>query len=203
MLQGAGESRAGLAHSFTRAGWTVDAREPALVLTLREQGADGVRSARRRYPAARLVALSSTADEGIAALEAGADCLLPDGWSTGDLVAAVSALSCPCSEASEDDDPPAITLHPGTRHASVGSARVRLTRIEFQLLEALLDARGAVVPRSVLLQAGWGEWFGKDHVIEVHLSRLRRKIIDAGSPTIPVAVTGMGYRMAEVEGVSA
>jgi len=39
-----------------------------------------------------------------------------------------------------------------------------------------------------------GDWFGDDHVIDVHMSNLRRKL---GAPTYIVTVRGYGYRMGE------
>ena len=41
----------------------------------------------------------------------------------------------------------------------------------------------------------WGPWPGDDHVVEVHLSRLRRKILAAGGARIGEPVPGFGYRL--------
>jgi DNA-binding response OmpR family regulator len=52
-----------------------------------------------------------------------------------------------------------------------------------------------VVNRQELLDRVWGTWFGDDHLLEVHISRLRRKIEINGGPRIAIAVRGVGYRL--------
>ena len=41
----------------------------------------------------------------------------------------------------------------------------------------------------------WGDWAGDGHVLDVHLSRLRAKIVTAGGPRIALAVPGVGYTL--------
>jgi DNA-binding response OmpR family regulator len=77
----------------------------------------------------------------------------------------------------------------------LAGAELDLTRIEFDLLAILLEHPTRVVPREELVSRVWGSWFGDDHVVEVHLSRLRAKVVRAGGPRIGVAVRGVGYRL--------
>jgi DNA-binding response OmpR family regulator len=72
---------------------------------------------------------------------------------------------------------------------------VDLTRIEFDLLHALVTQQRRVVPRGELLEVGWDGCPPSDHVLDVHLSRLRRKVLQAGGPKIGVPVPGVGYRV--------
>jgi len=81
------------------------------------------------------------------------------------------------------------------RRAEVDGSPLHLTRIEFELLLALTDSRHRVVPRSELVERVWGPWHSTHHVLEVHLSRLRNKILAAGGPRIGEAVPGYGYRL--------
>jgi len=86
-------------------------------------------------------------------------------------------------------------LDPESRTALLAGTELDLTRIEFDLLGILLERPTRVVPRDELVSRVWGSWFGDDHVVEVHLSRLRAKVVRAGGPRIGVAVRGVGYRL--------
>ena len=88
-----------------------------------------------------------------------------------------------------------ITADTETRVASVDSTDLDLTRTEFDLLVMLMDNPRRVVNREALLEGVWGSWYGDDHVVEVHMSRLRSKIKAAGGPRIGVAVRGVGYKL--------
>jgi len=74
---------------------------------------------------------------------------------------------------------------------TISGGVVGLTRIEFDLLDALTATPRVVVSRTALLEGIWGaNWYGDDHVVDVHLSNLRRKI---GAGYIRT-VRGVGYR---------
>jgi DNA-binding response OmpR family regulator len=81
----------------------------------------------------------------------------------------------------------------------VDGRRADLTRIELEILAALVEARGRVLSREQLLDAihGRGEAYVLDRTIDVHIRRLRRKLGD--DPTAPRfvgTVRGVGYRAA-------
>jgi DNA-binding response OmpR family regulator len=82
-----------------------------------------------------------------------------------------------------------------SRTATADGATLQLTRTEFELLAALIENPRRVIPRETLLERVWGEWHGGDHVVEVHLSRLRSKVRTAAGVTVGVAVRGVGYRL--------
>ncbi len=88
-----------------------------------------------------------------------------------------------------------VSIDVDTRRAFVARQEIHLTRTEFELLRLLLSARDRVLPRAEIVRAIWGDWPGDDHLIEVHVSRLRRKIVTAGGPSIVEAVRGVGYRL--------
>jgi DNA-binding response OmpR family regulator len=70
-----------------------------------------------------------------------------------------------------------------------------LTRVEFELLGAIVEGHGKLVTHAVLLQAGWPDERDPDPLWpKPHLARLRAKLRDAGAP-IPVSVRGVGYRI--------
>ena len=86
-----------------------------------------------------------------------------------------------------------ITMNTQRRTTTVAGKDVSLTRIEFDLLALLVESPQRVYQRDELLSLVWGSWYGDSHTIESHMSRLRRKILDAGGPSIGHAVRGIGY----------
>jgi DNA-binding response OmpR family regulator len=87
----------------------------------------------------------------------------------------------------------ALELDPELRTVEVNGVPLTLTRIEFDLLHALITHQRRVVPRWELLATGW-ESPPTGHVLDVHMSRLRRKVLDAGGPKVGEPVPGVGYR---------
>ena len=89
-----------------------------------------------------------------------------------------------------------LVLDPMAREVRVAGQLVDLTRIEFDLLDTLARAPRRAFSRRTLLAQVWGEdWFGDDHVVDVHLANLRRKIGEpASSPKHIKTVRGVGYR---------
>ena len=89
-----------------------------------------------------------------------------------------------------------LVLDPMAREVRVAGQLVDLTRIEFDLLDTLARAPRRAFSRRALLAQVWGEdWFGDDHVVDVHLANLRRKIGEpASSPKHIKTVRGVGYR---------
>ena len=110
----------------------------------------------------------------------------------------------PAADASAPGIPAAPARHFGELTINVASREVRideepvlLTRTEFDLLEALSARPGIVLSRRQLLEAIRDEaWVGNDHLIDVHIGHLRRKLgDDAAAPRYIVTLRGVGYRM--------
>ena len=87
-----------------------------------------------------------------------------------------------------------------TRFEATRAGRtVRLTRSQFIVLQALVDADGAVVDREELGALLWGSDSDRsDGAIEAHVSALRRKLDDPFHIRSLVAVYGVGYRLIDV-----
>lgn len=67
---------------------------------------------------------------------------------------------------------------------------------EFRLLEYMLRHTGQVVTRTMLLEGVWDYHFDPGtNVIDVHISRLRRKLDDGFDPPLLHTVRGAGYRL--------
>jgi DNA-binding response OmpR family regulator len=89
-----------------------------------------------------------------------------------------------------------LTINPAGREVLVGDTPVELTRIEFDLLDAMSSTPKVVYSRQQLLERVWGPgWVGDDHVVDVHVANLRKKI-DADVERSRIrTVRGVGYSM--------
>jgi DNA-binding response OmpR family regulator len=77
---------------------------------------------------------------------------------------------------------------------------VELIGLEFDLLVALMRRAGRVVPRSQLFDlAGRGDTSVGDRTVDVHVSRLRKKL-DDDPPRLIRTVRGVGYLLSKEEG---
>jgi DNA-binding response OmpR family regulator len=94
------------------------------------------------------------------------------------------------------------------RTVTVNGRQVELTAHEFDLLAALVRDPGVVLTRQQLLDTVWGlDYFGDDHVIDVHIANLRRKLAldtrqavrEVGQVGRIETVRGVGYRLAREE----
>jgi len=88
-----------------------------------------------------------------------------------------------------------LEIDPAAREVQVGGSEVELTRIEFDLLVTLARSPRRVFTREQLMVSAWEEPFDGSHVLDTHLSRMRRKIADAGGERVAHAVRGVGYRL--------
>jgi len=88
-----------------------------------------------------------------------------------------------------------------SRTVTVDATEVELTRTEFDLLTTMLAAPRRVWSRAVLLDTLWGAgWSSEEHLVEVHVGNLRRKLTRAapeGTRPLIRTVRGVGYRMEE------
>jgi len=177
-----------------------------IVLDLGLPDMDGVEVCRqvRTFSEAYVVILTFRDDEidRLVGLSVGADDYMTKPFSPRELVARIRAMlrrprgsTTGSSERRFGD----LTIDPGAREVRVGSVKVDLTRIEFDLLDAISERPRLVLSRSQLLERIWGEnWYGDDHVVDVHMSSLRRKIgDDPQAPRYIRTVRGVGFRLAD------
>lgn len=82
------------------------------------------------------------------------------------------------------------------RMVRIGGDPIDLTKIEFDLLGALSARPNVVLTRENLLSSVWGDnYIGDDHVVDVHIANLRKKIDIKGGPSQVRTVRGVGYSM--------
>jgi DNA-binding response OmpR family regulator len=176
-----------------------------IVLDLGLPGIDGVEVCRqvRTFSEAYVVMLTGRDEEvdRLVGLSVGADDYMTKPFSPRELVARIRAmLRRPrggSAESGEERRVGDLAIDVGAREVRAGEERVELTRTEFDLLAILTDHPKQVLTRAQLLERVWGaDWFGDDHVVDVHMSSLRRKLgDDPRSPRYIRTVRGVGYRL--------
>lgn len=90
-----------------------------------------------------------------------------------------------------------LTVDVGRKELRIDDKEVPVTRIEFALFEQLCRRPAEVCSRTELLEEVWGpNWVGDTHVVDVHLSNLRRKL-QQFAPDLRFihTVRGVGFRL--------
>jgi DNA-binding response OmpR family regulator len=166
-------------------------------------GIDVCRSLRTQcdVPVIMLTACGSEADR-VLGLESGADDYLAKPFSTRELLARLRALvrrarglAGPRQRTVRHGP---LALNPGNLRVEIDGAQVPVTSFEFALLHALASRAGRVVSRDQLLDLLHGSGDDVfDRSIDVHVSRLRRKLgDDPRHPRLLLTVRGAGYMLA-------
>jgi OmpR family response regulator RpaB len=151
-----------------------------------------------------LTALGDVADR-ITGLELGADDYVIKPFSPKELEARIKAILRRVDKISWN------TLHTASGIISMGGIRIdtnrrqvykqnekiRLTGMEFSLLELLMSKSGEAFSRAAILQEVWGytpERHVDTRVVDVHISRLRSKLEeDPSNPDLILTARGTGY----------
>ena len=180
-----------------------------IVLDLGLPGLDGVEVCRqvRTFSDAYIVMLTARTDEvdKLIGLSVGADDYMTKPFSPRELSARVRAmLRRPRSKAATSPDDSRdlrtfgpLTLDPLGREVWLDGETIELTRTEFDLLATLAGRPRMAFSRQQLIDAVWGPvWVGDEHLVDVHIGHLRRKLgDDASQPRFVRTVRGVGYRM--------
>jgi DNA-binding response OmpR family regulator len=180
---------------------------PALVLLdLGLPDLDGVelcRQLRIMVPATVIVVLTARAEDVdvVLGLEAGADDYLTKPFRLPVLLARLRAHLRRQSPLTEGGDEHPLEFGPlrvdlGARRCDVNGDEVVLRPKEFELLAALVAEAGQAVSREQLMSQVWDEhWSGSTKTLDMHVSSLRRKLIEAGADGDRIAtLRGFGYR---------
>ena len=194
------DGRDGLFHA-------TDGTYAAIVLDRMLPGMDGmavlsaIRAAGIQTPVIILSALGST-DERVKGLKAGSDDYLAKPFAFSELLARIEALQRRGAAATQ---PVTTSLSCGdlhmdllTRRVERAGDRIDLQPREFRLLELLLRNHGKVVTRTMMLEEVWDDHFDPGtNVIDVHISRLRKKIDEGAETPLVHTVRGVGYMLSE------
>ncbi len=151
--------------------------------------------ATQEIPIVILSARASAADR-VRGLELGADDYVTKPFSPRELMLRIDALAQPKDRGRSETQeltagPVAIS---GSRHeVTVGGKKLSLTAIEFKLLTHLIQTRGRVQSRDLLLQQVW-DYTGSvtTRTVDAHIQRLRKKL--GKSRPVIETVRSYGYR---------
>jgi two-component system, OmpR family, KDP operon response regulator KdpE len=174
----------------------------AVILDLGLPDVDGIEviGELRGWSHAPVIVLSGRTGPGdkIAALDAGADDYVTKPFSMEELLARLRAAL-----RRSDGAPPPTRVRIGPCEVDLaahtvldGTRAVRLTRIQWQLLEILLRHPGQLVSTQRLLTEIWGPGHERSaHYLRFHMSGLRSKLeADPSRPRHLLTEPGMGYR---------
>jgi len=171
-------------------------------------GLDGFEVLRRIRASSQVSVLLLTARgddvDRIVGLEIGADDYLPKPFNPRELLARMRAILRRSSTGAEARVEQTVLkvetleLNRSARQVTLAGQRVDLTDVEFALLEALMGSPGKVVAREEISEGVLGRKFHPfDRSLDMHVSRLRRKLSDKGADEDLVkTIRGTGYQLA-------
>jgi DNA-binding response OmpR family regulator len=179
-----------------------------VVLDVMLPGVDGLEVCRqlRTFSDAYVLMLTARSEEvdTLIGLAVGADDYLTKPFSPRELVARVRALLRRPRSASRPAPGSSgmgtngLVVDVPRREATIDGRPLALTRTEFDILAALAAEPGTVATRAALLERVWGDGYDDDHLVDVHVANLRRKLGDeAERPRFVETVRGVGYRLVD------
>jgi DNA-binding response OmpR family regulator len=183
-----------------------------MVLDLGLPRVDGVEVCRvvRTFSDCYIIMLTARTEEidKLIGLSVGADDYLTKPFSPRELLARVQAMLRRPRTSSIGADPVheapprvfgALSVDVAGREVHLDGEPVALTRTEFDVLAALSARPALVFSRRQLIDAVWNQaWVGDEHLVDVHVGHLRRKLgDDPGSSRYVRTVRGIGYGMGD------
>ncbi len=187
-----------------------------IVLDLGLPGMDGIEVCRviRTFSDCYVVMLTARSDEvdTLVGLSVGADDYVTKPFRPREVVARVQALlrrprrhgAPPATEptgSASGEEPVLVVgslrIDGAAREVHVAGRPVDLTRTEFDVLATLASRPGLVWSRRTLIDVVWDSgWVGDEHLVDVHIAHVRRKLGDDPSePRFVITVRGVGYRL--------
>jgi DNA-binding response OmpR family regulator len=165
------------------------------------QGLDVLRKLREfsTTPILMLTARGEDTDR-ILGLEMGAADYLPKPCNPRELAARLRAILRRSQGAGDDKAPSELVvgqtrINPADRSASFAGVDLQLTSAEFNVLQTLLTEAGKVVDKETLSQQALGRPLSAyDRSIDVHVSKIRKKLAEHGGDKLIVSVRGIGYQ---------
>jgi len=177
-----------------------DGHYDLLVLDLRLpklEGRELLRTLRDRGVAMPVLVLTAqdSVDYKVQALRMGADDYVTKPFALEELLARVEALG----RRPKSIAPPVLkiadlTLDTGSREVRRGGKPIDLTPKEYAVLEYLMRHQGRVMPRTLITEYAWDYQFDPDtNIVDVVITRLRKKIDSGREPKLIHTVRGVGY----------
>ena len=216
------QNREFLYKAFNEQGYTVDTAEDGqqalLMATCEEHDIiildrmlpklDGLqvlaalRATGKRTPVLILSALDKV-DERVAGLKAGGDDYLTKPFAFSELAIRVEKLinrPSPASEQNTTLEFENVCLDYRHHKAQVNGKTLTLQPKEFKLLHFLLDHKDKLVTRTLLFESVWEYNFDPGtNVIDVHIARLRKKLMQHHATVEIQTIRGVGYRLQKAQ----
>ena len=174
-----------------------------VLLDIMLPGLNGIEVLRRirqfsDIPIILLTARNAVVDK-VAGLDGGADDYITKPFAIEELLARIRVALR--KKASDNNDKKALVLEAGAlrldperREAWVNSTLINLTKREFDLLQHLLENKGIVLKREMLLERIWGyDFSGETNAVDVYISYLRAKIEEPFGIKLINTIRGVGY----------
>jgi DNA-binding response OmpR family regulator len=184
-----------------------DVDPDVVILDLGLPTLDGIEVCRqiRTFSDAYVVMLTARSEEvdTLIGLSVGADDYITKPFSPRELMARIQAMLRRPRTPREAEDQHhdlrfgVLRVDVEGRDVWLGGEPVALTRTEFDLLAALAERPRMAFSRRQLIDHVWGQtWVGDEHLVDVHIGHLRRKLgDDATEGRFVRTVRGVGYRM--------
>ena len=135
-------------------------------------------------------------DDKVKGLKAGGDDYLTKPFSFSELIARIEALNRRQNPKSDIDVLKAydLVLNKKSRKVTRNSILINLQPQEYKLLEVLMENSNEVITRTMLLEKVWDLHFDpQTNIIDVHISRLRKKIDKGHKVQLVQTIRGAGY----------
>ena len=174
-----------------------------VVLDLGLPGIDGLEVLRRLrtwtdVPVVVLTAVDGERDK-VTALDLGADDYVTKPFGVAELMARIR-VALRHARGADADRPRVVTAGEVTidldaKLVTRNGTAVRLTPIEYRLLETLATNAGRLCTHRFLLERVWGPGYGDEsQYLRVYMANLRKKLDDPSAPQLLLTEPGMGYR---------
>lgn len=174
-----------------------------ILLDIMLPGLNGIEVLRRirqfsDIPVILLTARNAVVDK-VAGLDGGADDYITKPFAIEELLARIRVALRKKAIDNNDKKAPvlaagALRLDTESREAWVNSSLLNLTKREFDLLQHLLENKGIVLKREMLLERIWGyDFTGETNAVDVYISYLRAKVEEPFGLKLIHTIRGVGY----------
>ncbi|MDI9419205.1 MAG: response regulator transcription factor [Firmicutes bacterium] len=171
-----------------------------ILLDIMLPGLNGMEVLRRlrrssSVPVIMLTARDSVIDK-VSGLDSGADDYITKPFAIEELLARIRTALRKSNAAVEAKILTAgkLRLDVGRRQVAYEDTPVELTKREFDLLQYLMENKGLVMSREMLLEQVWGyDYAGETNVVDVYVRFLRIKIDERFGVRLIATVRGVGY----------
>ncbi len=158
-----------------------------------------IRAGNKRIGIIMLTARTQEMDK-VTGLMTGADDYVTKPFSPAELTARIDAIcrraTGEAAVAAGEISFPPFLLNTRNRTLEKDGVRIKLTQVEYSIIQLFMENAGRAMSREEILDAVWGkEYFGEVKIVDVNIRRLRIKIED--DPTNPKFLTtvwGFGYK---------